>query len=120
MCWFEKDDILFWVNMEEYDQRLMLRLRAPDHRHYNNFFTIERPLAPGQNPEIIFTIPFDDVTDISYAPPTGDDRYTVCFDVIGGDYRLRDIKVQRHCFNFLEFKKMLRIFKKSKKSNPAY
>ena len=112
MCWFEKEDVLIWVNMEGYDKRLMLRLQSYDKRHYNDFFTIERPIAPGQKPEVLFTMPFGSISGLSYSA-TPDGNYVICFDMVGGDDRLKNIKVEKHCFNYLSFRKMVKVHQKS-------
>ena len=112
MCWFEKVDIMMWVNLEGYEQRLMLRLQAPDKRHYNDFFTIERPLGPGQKPEVLFTLPFSSISNISY-DATSSTVYTICFDMVGADSRLRNVQVPKHCFSYMDFRKMQKIYQKS-------
>ena len=112
MCWFEKVDIMMWVNLEGHDQRLMLRLQSYDRKHYNDFFTIERPLGPGQTPEVLFKMPFSSISNMSYEA-TSATVYTICFDMVGADDRLRDVKVPKHCFDYLGFRKMLKVYQKS-------
>ena len=114
MCWFKKEDYLIWVNVDGYDQRLMLRLQTTaDKRAYNDYFTIERPLRGGQGTEILFTLPFRTIMSISYLRATASEPYTICFEMVGGDPCLSEIKVEKHCFNYLGFKKMVKIHKKS-------
>ena len=114
MCFFETNDILLWVNLDEYEQRLMLRLQlTPDRRRYNDHFTLERPLPNGQGAEVLYKLHFKDITDISYAPATTFDGYVLCFEVPGVP-RLREIKVAKHCFSYFRFKKMVKLWRQSK------
>ena len=115
MCFIEKNDYRFWINIEGYDQKLLLQLqRTPDNRGYNDFFSIDRPLGRGQGTERVFTLPFREVESISYTPSKDNAPYTIRIDAIGGDYRLKEIKIEKHCFNYFEFREVQKVFKKSK------
>lgn len=111
MCFFEKNDFLFWINLDGFDQKLMLRLKK-DFRGtgYNDYFTIERPLGSELGTETLFTLPFQEITNITYK--TDDPYCTVCFDMIS-ESRFQEVKIARYCFNIWEFKRMVKIFKKS-------
>ena len=115
MCFIEKIDHLIWVNLDGFEQRLMLRLQlTPNRKGYNDYFTIERPLSGGAGAEVLYKLRFEDISDVSYqAEPSGD--YTICIEVPGADL-LRDIHVVRHCFNYFGFRKMMKIYRKSKKA----
>ena len=112
MC-FRKVDLLIWIRFEE--QKAMLRLRAEgDGREYNDFFTIERILPAGQGAEVLFTLPFREISDISYDTSYAKDLCMISFDM-GAEARFAEIKVDRHCFNLFVVRKMIKIYRKSKK-----
>ena len=111
MCFFEKNDFLFWINLDGYDQKLMLRLRK-DFRGegYNDYFTIERPLGSELGTETLFTLPFQEITNITYK--TKSPYSTISFEMVT-DSRFQDIKIARYCFNPWEFRRMIRVYRKS-------
>lgn len=119
MCWCEKVDLWMWINLDGFDQRLLLCLRlTADKKGYEDRFTIERPVEGGRGTEVLFTLPFDDISEISYIAPGLKEDCTVSIDMAGDD-RFKRIKVSRHCFNALEFRKMIRLHKKSKQKAKA-
>ena len=94
----------------------MLRLRArEDGREYNDFFTIERILPGGQGAEVLCTLPFKDIYDITYNTSYAPDLCSISFDM-GADVRFRDIEVDRHCFNLFLVHKMIKIYRKGKRA----
>ena len=116
MCLFEKHDVLIWINMEGYAERLMFRLQTTlDRREYNDFFTIERPVSGGGYTDVICTLPFKFIRDFYYMKPASDGPYKICID-IESDPRLKDIRVEKHCFSYLAFREMERTYLKHKRS----
>ena len=113
MCW-SKEDLLLWINMEKYDRRVMLRLRTtPDKKAYNEFFTIEYPHGGAKGAEVLYTLPFNKVKTISYESISGTNLYKINLDVVNGEEELQEITVERHCFNYFAFKKMMKTHAKS-------
>ena len=116
MCLFEKHDLLIWVNMEGYERRLMFRLQTtPGGREYNDFFTIEKPAENGRGTDVLYTLPFKFIRDFYYMKPASDGPYKICID-IESDPRLKDIRVEKHCFSYLAFREMERTYLKHKRS----
>ena len=108
MCFLERGDFFIWINLEGDEQKSMLRLRlTEDGKTYRDHFTIEKPLAGGQT-ELLFTLPFREIADLTYA--TGDPYCTITFDMVGKP--LRVLRVERHCFNLMAVRKMIKIMKK--------
>jgi len=117
MC-FAKRDLMMWINIEGFDQRLLLRMRAtPDRHSYNDFFTIERPLGGGREPDTLFVVPFRHLSAMSYAKTGRGDGYTICLDMREGDPRLKQIFVATHCFDYFGFRKMLKEYQNHR--NPS-
>ena len=119
MCSFEKRDLLLWINHEDFDGKVMLRLQAtPDKRGYNDYFTVDRLVEGGKGAERLFTIPFREIMDIAYTTSSASsgECCTLFLDLIGGESSLREIKVDRHCFDYLAVRKMISVFRKSKKA----
>lgn len=111
MCFIEKNDFLFWINLDGFDQKLMLRLRK-DFRGtgYNDYFTIERPLGTDRGTETLFTLPFQEITNITYT--VANPVCTISFDMVT-ESRFQDVKIDRYCFNSWEFKRMVKLYKKA-------
>lgn len=114
MCFFEKNDILMWVNLEGYEQRLMLRLQLDNRNNYNDFLTIERAVGGAQGTEVLFLIPFKDIRDLYYMPSNSGGPYKICIDLPDGDPRLMNILVEKHCFNYFGFRKIVKLLRKSR------
>ena len=118
MC-FSKENLLIWINHEWFDGKVMLRLMTtPDGRRYNDYFTIERVIGGGTGTEVVFTIPFRDIKEMGYTTSSASsgEPCTISFDIDGGEECLREIKVDRHCFNYFTVRKMVRLVEKSKKA----
>ena len=119
MCCFEKRDLFIWITHEWFRDKTLLCLRlTPDGRDYNDFFTVERVVGGGMATEVIFTVPFETVREISYrtASASSGERCALLFDLIVGEECLRDIPVDRHCFDLWTVRKLIKVFKKSKKA----
>ena len=113
MCFIEKNDILFWVNVEGYEQRLMLRLQLNGEKEYNDYLTIERAVGGTVGTDVLFVIPFKTINELSYTP-SNVGPYRICIDVQDGDPRLRDISVEKHCFSYFAFKKIMKLYQKKR------
>ena len=112
MCWFRKYDIyVTGVRADGVDGTMTLLLRTtPDGKDYEDRFTLERALVGGGS-EVVFTIPFSDVTDVTFDRTSSESVCTIRFDLRTGDDRLKDLKVSKMCFNHFDLKKMIRICK---------
>ena len=111
MC-FKKEDCLIWIRYD--GQKAMLRLRTQeDGSCYNDFFTIERILPGGQGAEILFTLPFKDISGITYDTSYAPDLCLISFDM-GADVSFSAIEVERHCFNLFLVRKMIKIYEKNR------
>lgn len=114
MCFFEKGDFFLWINLDGYDQKLTLRLPlTEDRRNYSDHFTVERSLGVGKGTEVLFTLPLGEISDVTYA--TGDPYCILSFDT--ADERFKAIRVDRHCFNLLSVKRMIKVVKKHNEKN---
>lgn len=113
MCFFEKNDLLMWINVEGYEQRLMLRLQLNGMNEYNDYLTIERAVGGAQGTEVLFVIPFRTIRELCYMPNAGG-SYTICIDVPEGDPRLKSITCEKHCFSYFGFRKILKLYQKSR------
>ena len=114
MCFFEKNDYLFWIELDGFDQKLMLRLRKNFRgTGYNDYFTIERPLGSTLGTETLFTLPFQEIVNITYQ--TKSPYSTISFDMLT-ENRFQEIKIARYCFNPWEFRRMIKVFKNSDQS----
>ena len=113
MC-FRNEDLLLWINLDGYEQKLMLRLCSVEGREYNDYVTIERVLPAGQGAEVLYTVPFKEIADI-VCDTSGDGDCTISFDTDVGDGVLRRVRVARHCYSYFTVRKLLNAFKKSKK-----
>ena len=111
MC-FKKVDCLIWIKFEE--QKMMLRLRADgDGSKYNDYFTIERVKPDGQGAEVVHTLPFNEIQNITYDTSYAPDLCSISFDM-GSDLRFQTVEVERHCFNLFLVRKMIKVWKKSR------
>ena len=113
MCFAKRDLIIMGVKMAGYDKSLILELAAtPNRKEYNNFFTLERVIGPGES-EVVASIFFDDVIDIVCDRPAGE-YCTLSFILNGGDERLAHLRVSKASFNSFDLNKMIKICKQSK------
>ncbi len=117
MCFLEKVDYLIWIKLDGADRKGMLRLQR-DHsgKGYNDFFTIERVADGGAGTELLYTLPFSDIESISYKTSASDGTDCAISFEMKGDDRFREIRVDRPCFNYLYFRKMIRIYEKGKRT----
>lgn len=115
MCFFEKNDLLMWVNIDGYNGRLLLRLQLDgEGGEYNDFFTIEQPVGGGKGTDVLFVIPFKTIRDLYYMKSNSGGPYKLCFDVADGDPRLMNVYVEKHCFSYFDFRKMEKLYRKYK------
>ncbi len=114
MCFFEKNDILIWINLEGYEGRLMLRLQLDGKGNYNDYLTIERGVGGTKGTEVLFILAFKYIRDLYYMPSNSGGPYKICIDLPDGDPRLMNILVEKHCFNYFAFRKIMKTYQKNR------
>ena len=114
MCFAKHDLHVMGIKMEGEATSLYLELCATrDGREYEKYFTLERPLRGGES-TVVKVIRFDEVEDIVYERPSGEDVCTLRFILKDGDRRFSDLKINKMSFNTFVLKKMIRLCKEGK------
>ena len=114
----EKYDLqLMGLRVKGYDQGMYLFLRATyDKKDYNDYLTIERSLGRGQGYEVVFTISFKDIEELTYKKPLFG-LVTISIKTKDNNEILSDLKIERDYFSKDTMNRMIKIYEASKKND---